>query len=108
MTALITKMKKAVLPSRAPQHNLSVLTSSSAFRKLTNAMAFQTVMMGVTNKDVVSSADLVCLATRMIASPRLIVHCVRFEVFTAVTMKNGVFWNVTLCGPCQNRRFGGT
>jgi hypothetical protein len=25
-------------------------------------------------------------------------HYVRFEVFTAVTMKNGVFWDVTLCG----------
>jgi hypothetical protein len=33
---------------------------------------------------------------------------VRFEVFTAVTMKNGVFWNVTPCGSCKNRRFGGT
>jgi hypothetical protein len=33
---------------------------------------------------------------------------VRFEVFTAVTMKTGVFWDVTLCGPCKNRRFGGT
>jgi hypothetical protein len=32
----------------------------------------------------------------------------RFEVFTAVTMKNGVFWVVTLCGSCKNRRFGGT
>jgi hypothetical protein len=31
---------------------------------------------------------------------------VRFEVFTAVTMKNGVFWDVTLCGSCKNRRFG--
>jgi hypothetical protein len=29
---------------------------------------------------------------------------VRFEVFTAVTMKNGVFWDVTLCGSCKNRR----
>jgi hypothetical protein len=27
---------------------------------------------------------------------------VRFEVLTAVTMKNGVFWDVTLCGPCKN------
>jgi hypothetical protein len=41
-------------------------------------------------------------------------HCiqdgenVRFEVFAAVTMKNGVFWYVTLCGSCKNRRFGGT
>jgi hypothetical protein len=34
--------------------------------------------------------------------------CVRFEVFTAVTTKNGVFWNVTQCGSCKNRRFGGT
>jgi hypothetical protein len=31
----------------------------------------------------------------------------RFEVFTAVTMKNGVFWDVTPCGSCKNRRFGG-
>jgi hypothetical protein len=33
---------------------------------------------------------------------------VRFEVFTAVTMKNGIFWDVTPCGPCKNRHFGGT
>jgi hypothetical protein len=25
---------------------------------------------------------------------------VRFEVFTAVTMKNAVFWDVTPCGSC--------
>jgi hypothetical protein len=33
---------------------------------------------------------------------------VRFEVFTAVTTQNGVFWDVTSCGSCKNRRFGGT
>jgi hypothetical protein len=33
---------------------------------------------------------------------------VRFEVFTAVTMKNGVFRDVTPCGSCKNPRFGGT
>jgi hypothetical protein len=33
---------------------------------------------------------------------------VRFEVFTAVTMKNGVFLDVTPSGSCKNRRFGGT
>jgi hypothetical protein len=33
---------------------------------------------------------------------------VRFEVFTAVTMKNCVIWDVTPCGSCKNRRFGGT
>jgi hypothetical protein len=33
---------------------------------------------------------------------------VRFEAFTAVTMKNFVFWVVTPCDSCKNRRFGGT
>jgi hypothetical protein len=33
---------------------------------------------------------------------------VRFEFFTAVTMKNGAFWGVTPCGSCKNQRFGGT
>jgi hypothetical protein len=33
-------------------------------------------------------------------------HIVRFDVFKAVTMKNGVFWDVTPCGSCKNRRFG--
>jgi hypothetical protein len=32
---------------------------------------------------------------------------VRFEVFMAVTMKNGVFCDVTPCGSCKNRRFHG-
>jgi hypothetical protein len=32
---------------------------------------------------------------------------VRFEVFMAVTMKNGVFWDVTPCGSCKNLRLGG-
>jgi hypothetical protein len=32
----------------------------------------------------------------------------RFEVFTAVTMKNDVFWDVTPRGSCKNRRFVGT
>jgi hypothetical protein len=36
-------------------------------------------------------------------SHRNICYLVRFEVFTAVTMKNGVFWDVTPCGSCKNR-----
>jgi hypothetical protein len=32
----------------------------------------------------------------------------RFEVFTAVTMKDAVFWDVTPCGSCKNRRCGGS
>jgi hypothetical protein len=33
---------------------------------------------------------------------------VKCEVFTAVTMKNAVFWDVALCRSCVNRRFEGT
>jgi hypothetical protein len=29
---------------------------------------------------------------------------VRLEAFTAVTMKNGVFWDVTPCGSCKATR----
>jgi hypothetical protein len=35
-------------------------------------------------------------------------NTVRFEVFTAVTVNNGVFWVVKPCGSSKNRRFGGT
>jgi hypothetical protein len=35
-------------------------------------------------------------------------YCVRFEVFIAVTMSNGVSWDVTPCSSCKNRHFGGT
>jgi hypothetical protein len=33
---------------------------------------------------------------------------VGFGVFTPVAMKNAIFWDVTPCGSCKNRRFGGT
>jgi hypothetical protein len=38
---------------------------------------------------------------------RLYMVYVRFEIFTAATMKSGVFWDVTPRGSCKNRRFGG-
>jgi hypothetical protein len=33
---------------------------------------------------------------------------VRFDVFTAVTVKSAVFRDMALCRCCVNRRFGGT
>jgi hypothetical protein len=42
----------------------------------------------------------------LIVSSHWSLSLVRFEVFTAVTMKNGVFWDVTPCGSCKSRRFG--
>jgi hypothetical protein len=32
---------------------------------------------------------------------------IRSEVFTAVTMKNAAFGEVTLCGSCKDRSLGG-
>jgi hypothetical protein len=32
---------------------------------------------------------------------------VRTEDFTAVTMKNAIFWDVTPCDSCKNLCFGG-
>jgi hypothetical protein len=32
----------------------------------------------------------------------------RFELFMAVDIKNGFFWDATPCGSCKNRLFGGT
>jgi hypothetical protein len=55
------------------------------------------------------SAQSICCA--IIPQPKLhstVYGYVRFEVFTAVTMKNGVFWDVTPCGSCNNQHFGGT
>jgi hypothetical protein len=37
-----------------------------------------------------------------------IVTYARFEVFTAVTIKNAIFWDVAPCTSCVNQRFGGT
>jgi hypothetical protein len=34
-------------------------------------------------------------------------YIVRFEVFTVVTMKKAVFWDVAPCRSCVNRRFRG-
>jgi hypothetical protein len=51
---------------------------------------------------------LQCLNTLLAQNCKQNKDYVRFEVFTAVTMKNGVFGVVTPCGSCNNRRFGGT
>jgi hypothetical protein len=64
MTALTTKMRKAVHPSHAQLLSLSVLISSSAFKRPTNVMAFQTAMMGVMNRAVVSSSDSICFVKK--------------------------------------------
>jgi hypothetical protein len=33
---------------------------------------------------------------------------IKYAIIKSTDMKNGVFWVVTPCGSCKNRRFGGT
>jgi hypothetical protein len=40
-------------------------------------------------------------------SEPIFIKFVRFEVFTAVTIKNAIIVDVALCGSCKNRHFGG-
>jgi hypothetical protein len=42
-----------------------------------------------------------CLAATGVQSKRIVVP-------THISLKNCVFWDVTPCGSCKNRRFGGT
>jgi hypothetical protein len=67
------------------------------------------VLTRVTRRNIPGDTILHCLDTARAEylTPREL-NPIRFEVFTAVTMKNGVFWDVTPCGSCKNRRFGGT
>jgi hypothetical protein len=36
------------------------------------------------------------------------IYTLRTKAETPSETKNGVFWDVTPCGSCKNRRFGGT
>jgi hypothetical protein len=48
---------------------------------------------------------LKCLNLLIVFIPGTIATYVRSEVFTAVTMKNAVFWDVAPCISCVNRRY---
>jgi hypothetical protein len=56
----------------------------------------------------ICSALQAVLWSRPLADSKEVTNCTRFEVFTAVTVKNAVFWDVTLYGSCKNWHFGGT
>jgi hypothetical protein len=58
--------------------------------------------------------NYLCLFTRVYflreaeESNEIFTQSVRFEIFTAMTMKYGVFWDITPRGSYENRRFEGT
>jgi hypothetical protein len=45
-------------------------------------------------------------ACRQVAELHVGTHV--YQINASYTLKNGVFWDVTLCGSCENLRFGGT
>jgi hypothetical protein len=88
---------------------------TSVFNKTSDKMAGSgTVPIRIFN-DVVSNvhvispvyAPYVKLSVRFCISVRQNFH-ISFKVSSAVTMKNDVCWDVTLCDSFENRRFGGT
>jgi hypothetical protein len=56
------------------------------------------------------------VGTKTIGKKRMILYVEDNATYSALahitieqlTVKNGVFWDVTSCGSCKNRRFGGT
>jgi hypothetical protein len=40
--------------------------------------------------------------------PMQFIFVTYYEIENSVHIKNDVFWNVTPCGSCKNRRLGGT
>jgi hypothetical protein len=87
---------------------LSFLYSYLRLLVIANVVAISPILVTLMTKAIRSlETSVLARTTRLIISENDILH-VRFEVFTAVTMKNGVFWDVTPCGSCKNRRFGRT
>jgi hypothetical protein len=67
--------------------------------------------MGTKDKDWYFRLEVLCRSntwSSIMQRPLDLDGFIRFEVFTAVTMKNVVFWDIMLCGCCKNQRFGGT
>jgi hypothetical protein len=68
---------------------------SPSIIRVTRMFELRTTLAATRNRHTLRS-------NRSIASYGKRCSYVRFEVFTAVTMKNGVFWVVTPCGSYKN------
>jgi hypothetical protein len=66
------------------------------------------VPVGCDSSEIGSNVAILCVPYAVFLLTHLptnIIPAVRFEVFTAVTMKNGVFWVVTPCGSCAAKKY---
>jgi hypothetical protein len=71
-----------------------------------NIVPSSPILVTLTIKAILSSETWVLTRATRRHFPEIVIVHVRFEVFTAATMKNAV--DVTPCGYFKNRRFGGT
>jgi hypothetical protein len=99
-----------LLQKLEPSHKVVIIlttpfTIPMTFRPFVETMPKHTSAYGI-----VIDADGILCTSRPTGHyiPTLTTQIDRFEVFTAVTMKNGVFRDVTPCGSCKNRCFRGT
>jgi hypothetical protein len=64
---------------------------------------FKYCLVTVTAGEVRIGNRYFCVLTECVIELHTLKDDVRFEVFTAVTMRNAVVWDVTQCGSCKNR-----
>jgi hypothetical protein len=62
----------------------------------------------VASRVVSSSTELVSIQCYYVALFKVDTKPVRLKVFPTLTMKKAIVCDVTPCGSCENRRFGGT
>jgi hypothetical protein len=85
-----------------------MITLTGYFHHWDNSSLFQNEVKGVKSDDSHWYKNLLDNDCVILWYCKLVNQYLRFEVFMAVIMKNAVFLDVTPCGSCKNRRFGGT
>jgi hypothetical protein len=65
------------------------------------------VLSGNLSRDLLSSGD-VLVEYGMVSSCSQLRKRLVVELMNLKPTKNGIFWDVTPCASCKNRRFGGT
>jgi hypothetical protein len=86
------------------EHDIKVSTSKGKFIPSTSRNIYVTAIASYVTVPLIASSK----SEPIEIEDKRTFYCVRFEVYTAETMNNGVFRDVTPCGSCKNRRFGGT
>jgi hypothetical protein len=105
----INKNTEALIDA-SKEVGLEVIIRKIGNRSFENVSQFKYLGMTATNQNLIQEEIKRRLnsGNACYNSVQKLLFSVRFEVFTAVTMKNDVFWDVTPCGSCKNQCFGGT